>query len=125
MHRRGLWAYLAIMVTGIALVVFGLPLPRGIEPVVAYSANVFAGFGIGFFNVIWFTVLQELVPADKLGRVSSFDNLGSLCLLPVAYALGGVLNYRIGPAWVFIAGGLMNVVLTMIALSVREVRHLE
>jgi len=27
--------------------------------------------------------------------------------------------------WVFIAGGLMNVVLPLIALSVREVRQLE
>ncbi len=125
MHRRGMWAYLSLIVSGLALIVFGLPLPKGSEPVVASIANVFVGFGLGFFNVIWFTVLQELVPGDKLGRVSSIEMLGSFSLLPVAYALGGILTDRLGPSWVFIVGGLINVALPLIALSVRGVRELE
>jgi len=125
LRRRGLVAYLGILIAGIALIVYGLPLPRGDAPLVVGIASVFLGGGLGGFGIIWVTVLQELVPPATLGRVSSIDILGSLALLPVGYALAGVLTDHVGPRWVFIAGGSLNVILTGLALCVREIRDLE
>ncbi len=68
---------------------------------------------------------HELVPNDRLGRVASIDLLGSLGLLPIGYALARVLTDHIGPAWVFVAGGAMNLILYVIQLSVRQIRALE
>lgn len=83
------------------------------------------GFGLAFFNTIWFTVLHETIPSDKLGRVISLDTLGSFGMIPVGELLGGILTDRIGPSLVFIVFGLFNLVNGLIPLLVREVRELE
>ena len=77
------------------------------------------------FGVLWITVMQELVPGDMLGRVTSIDILGAKCMAPVGYLLGGVLTDRTSPSWVFIAGGLLNLLLAVIALCVGDIRRLE
>jgi len=46
-------------------------------------------------------------------------------LLPLGYALVGVLTDWKGASLVFIAGGLLNLVLCLVALSRREVRNLQ
>ena len=125
MRWRGVKAYLALIGTGLALVVMGLPLPRGSEAIVASLASVILGFGLGFFNVIWFIVLQQMIPGDKLGRVSSIDMMGSLCLTPVGLALGGIVTDHIGPRLVFIGCGLISALLSALALTVRGVRQLD
>jgi MFS family permease len=125
LRRRGLLAYLATSLASVALIVYGLPLPHGSEPAVASAAAGMEGFGLGVFQVIWLTVLQELVPTEKLGRVSSIDWLGSLGLLPIGYALVGVLTDRFGPAWVFIGAGALALVLNLIGLSIRGIRQLQ
>lgn len=124
-HRRGLLAYLSLIISSLAIVAFGLPLPRVIKPAVATCAGILFGLGVGAFTIIWETVLQELVPGDKVGRVSSIDMLGSLCLLPVGYAIMGILADHIGPSSVFVMGGLLCLVLTGIALCVRDIRRLD
>ena len=62
--------------SSIALIAFGLPLPHTLTPTIAIFASIFTGFGLGVFQVVWVTIMQEQVPADALGRVSSIDMLG-------------------------------------------------
>ena len=125
MHRRGIKAYLALIGSGLALIGMGLPLPHISQALVAIAASIVIGFGTGFFNVIWFTVLQQLIPADKLGRVSSIDMMGSLCLTPIGFALGGIVTDAIGPRLVFISSGIISALLPMIALTIRGIRALD
>jgi len=124
MRRRGIKAYVSLIGTGVALVAMGLPLPHAVELFVAIPANVLLGFAIGFFNVIWFTVLQELIPADKLGRVSSIDMMGSFVLTPIGFALGGVVIDQVGPRLVFIGCGIISALLPTIGLAVKGIRAL-
>lgn len=125
LRRRGPFAFLTLLGIGLAMVVYGLPLPKGWEPVVATTAGLVGGMCLGFFSIIWVTVLQEIVPGDKLGRVSSIDMLGSFALLPAGYALVGVLTDWLGASWVFIGAGLLNLVLCLVALSIRDIRSLQ
>ena len=125
LHHRGILAYLGTALASVGLIAFGLPLPLVALPLVALGASFLDGFGISVFSVIWDTVLQELVPADKLGRVSSVDLLGSFCLQPVGFLLAGVLADRIGPAWVFVGAGAVSLALNLIGLCVRGIRRLE
>ena len=122
---RGIKAYVALIGTGLALIVMGVPLPRGSEPLVASVANFIIGFGLGFFNVNWFIVLQQMIPSEKLGRVSSIDMIGSICLTPVGLALGGIVTDHIGPRLVFIGCGLISVLLSASGLMVRGIRQLD
>lgn len=125
MKKRGLLAYLSMTLNSAGLLIFGLPFPRAAAPIIAPLASVLVGFGIAFFNTIYFTILHERIPSEKLGRVISLDTLGSFAMIPVGEAVGGILTDHIGPALVFIIFGAFNVVNSLIPLLVREVRETE
>lgn len=125
LRRRGLIAYLAVGCCGLSLAIFGIPLPQMLVPIVSIIAGFFLGCSIGFFSIIWITVIQERVPEEMLGRVNSIDLLGSLGLLSVGYAVVGVLVDYIGPAQVFVLSGILITVLALLALRVRDIRNLD
>lgn len=124
LKRRGLMSYLALSVSCLGILLFGLPFPRADAPFIAPLAGLLVGFGLTFFNTIFFTVLQEIVPSEKLGRVISLDTLGSFAMIPIGEFLGGIMTDRLGPATVFIVFGIINLVNVLIPLLVRDVREL-
>jgi DHA3 family tetracycline resistance protein-like MFS transporter len=89
----------------------------------AISFVVQASFMLG--QVIWTTMLQQLVPRELLGRVSSLDWMVSLGLVPVSYALTGPVSAVLGPDSTLIAAGLLGAVLMGALLFVRGVRDPE
>lgn len=123
--RRGIVMYCSVIASSLALTVFGIPLPQVIAPFVISGANIFVGAGMGALGVIWTTTMQEMVPDDKLGRVSSIDWLCSLSLMPVGLVVAGLLTDSIGPREVFIIGGMLNILLAIIALVFSNVSKLE
>ena len=82
-----------------------------------------AGFMLG--QVIWTTMLQQLVPRELLGRVSSLDWLMSIGLVPVSYALTGPVSGVLGPDMTLIVAGLLGAVLMGGLLFVPGVRDPE
>jgi len=83
-----------------------------------------AGVGLALFGIWWETALAERVPPHTLSRVSAYDWMGSLALLPVGYLLAGPLGDALGPELVLGVGcGLATVVLAA-GLAVRETRTL-
>ena len=125
LRRRGVLGLLGYVLSGLALMVFSLPLPHALVPFIALPTAFIVGFGMNVMQIIWVTLLYELVPADKLGRVSSVDLLGSLGLLPIGYVLAGWLGDRLGPPTVFLLAGLVMVVLDLVPLVLRDIRELE
>ena len=124
LRRRGLVAYGTLVLSCLGLTVLGIPLPHVYAPVVAVAACVAAGFGIGCFMLIEVTLLQERVPEQLLGRVSSLDMFGSYLLLPIGLGVVGWLADRVGPSPIFIFGGLLSLALALLGLSVRDIRGL-
>jgi MFS family permease len=125
LRKRGMLAFIGPLLSCVAFIVLGLPLPHGIAPTIAIIASVCSGFGIGMLQMIWVTLLHQLVPNDKLGRVGSIDLLGSLGLLPVGFAVIGILTDKIGPALIFIVGGSICLILYSIPLFLRDIRSIE
>ncbi len=76
-------------------------------------------------QVTWTTMLQQLVPRDLLGRVSSLDWFVSVGLVPVSYALTGPAADAFGAGPTMVAGALLGGVLTIALLFVRGVRDPE
>jgi len=64
-------------------------------PVIAAGA-LLGGAGFAMFGTLWDTTLQREIPREMLSRVSSYDWLGSLALLPVGYALAGPIAATLG-----------------------------
>jgi MFS family permease len=66
-------------------------------PVWLIAAASFAGgLGIAIHLALWFTTLQQEVPAHARSRVSSYDALGSFILNPVGAAIAGPVAAGIG-----------------------------
>lgn len=98
--RRGLLMYLTLALAAIMLGLYGFHMPLWIL-IVAALVN---GIALQFGTLAWTHLLQEKVPNEQLGRVSSIDTLGSMGLMPVGMALAGWATASFGPALVFIVG---------------------
>jgi MFS family permease len=124
MKRRGLLAYLSLFPTCLGFIILGLPFPRGAAPVIAPLAGAMVGFGLAFFNIIWITILQEMIPREKLGRVLSLGTLVGAAMAPAAQGIGGILTDSLGPAMVCILGGSLSLITMVIPLCVRDIREM-
>ena len=114
-------AMLAILVWPAADVLYGAGVTLG----VVVPAILLAGFGVALFNVWWETALAERIPPDKLSRVSSYDWMVSIALLPLGYALAGPLAQALGSVEVLIAGSAVALLALAAGLLPRETRMLE
>ncbi len=65
---------------------------------------VVAGVGIAFFQVLWETALAQRVPPHLLSRVTAYDWMGSLALLPLGFLLAGPLGDAFGAVEVLAVG---------------------
>jgi hypothetical protein len=97
----------------------GLPLPALAPLFVA------GGMGISLFIVWWETELTRRMPPHLLGRVTSYDWMGSLALLPLGYVAAGPLGEALGPAAVLGAGAAISIGAQACGLLVRETRTLQ
>jgi MFS family permease len=96
----------------------------GPDPLLAYAAMTAAGFGIGLFAVWWETALAQRIPPHLLSRVSAWDWMGSLALLPLGYLLAGPVADLVGATGVLVVGGALGVLAMSLALLPRSLREL-
>ncbi|GCE30789.1 MFS transporter [Dictyobacter alpinus] len=120
-RHRGLLVYLTSIMSSMGVVALGW----FSVPIAVIIVGIFMGFFGGLADTWWPVLIQEYVPADKLGRVSSVDQMGASLIWPLGFFLAGELSDTLGPSWVFIVGGLFSVLLRICALSLRDIRHLE
>ena len=121
LRRRGPVSYIATMVNGVVLLLFGLKLPI---PILIGGMFVY-GVCMSVFGLIWTNTLQEMVPHEKLGRVYSIDALGSWVLLPVGFAIAGWATDLVGAPTVFLVGGFCTIALTLLGLLHPAIRNLD
>ena len=121
LRKRGLVAYLSWFAIGIMLVLLGAQ--KNLIASLIFAAII--GAAATSFGLIWTNSMQELVPHDLLGRVSSIDYLGSYVLLPIGYAVAGWATDRYSPALVFIVGGAVTAILALAALLHPAIRKMD
>jgi predicted MFS family arabinose efflux permease len=66
--------------------------------------------------VVWGTLLQQRVPPELLGRVSSLDFFVSISLMPVSMALAGPVTAAIGMTTTFVVAAVVPVVVAICAI---------
>ena len=110
---------LAAVWPGMSIVV-ALGVPRGL----AGGWMVIAGVQNGLFMVTWETALARHIPPAMLSRVSSYDWMGSLALLPIGFVAAGPLASVLGSRAVLGVGGAIGVVASLLTLIPRSTRQL-
>ena len=114
-------AMLFVLLWPLATILFA----AGVSLFVVMPAIVIAGTGIALFDVWWLTALAERIPPDKLSRVTSFDWMFSLGLVPLGYLLAGPLATALGAVEVLIAGSALGLLALAMGLLPRQTRMLE
>ena len=115
--RAGLLLALAWPLQGAAFA-FDAPLALVI------GLSLAAGWGFSLLMVWWETALAEHIPPRALSRVSAYDWMGSLALLPVGYLLSGPLASALGARTVLALGSALSLALLALALVPRTTREL-
>lgn len=93
--------------------------------VVLAAAALVNGFGISVHVTLWFTVFHREIPAHAHARVSSYDALGSVLLVPLGSAIAGPLALAIGTEatlWLGAAVIALNTSLMLLIPSVWAIR---
>ncbi|MBC7877425.1 MAG: MFS transporter [Anaerolineales bacterium] len=121
LRYRGILFYVCGAIAGIGLGVFGLGLPLYI----LVFAALLNGAALEIDSLIWTNIMQEKVPPEKMGRVSSVDTLGSYVLLPIGFAVTGWLIDTVGVKAVFIAAGGMTAIISLLPLLHPVIRKLD
>ncbi len=96
----------------------------GVTLYVVTPAMLLGGAGIALFDVWWMTALAERIPPDKLSRVSSYDWMVSLALLPLGYVLAGPLASALGAVDVLLGGSVLAAIALALGLLPRQTRML-
>jgi MFS family permease len=92
--------------------------------VIVGPCQLISGIGVIAFNTLWWTALQENVPAETISRVISYDYAGSYLLMPLGVAMAGPLAAGIGLRGAMIATSIVSLALMAATLLVRDVRQL-
>lgn len=92
-------------------------------PVIAVAALI-SNIGLSMFNVFSLTAMQQNVPLAALSRVSSYEWLGSIGLLPVGQALIGPAGLVTSPTTMLIAGAVWMFLTPVLLYAVRSARNL-
>jgi MFS family permease len=76
-----------------------------------------------FFNAVWFTAMQQAIPAEEISRVTSWDTVGSYALTPVGLALAGPIAAVVGVSSTLYAAGAIFLVITLAVIAVPSIRN--
>lgn len=121
LRHRGPLLYGAWIAFALGVAVTGLPI--GVAGVAV--AGLFIGACAATVGLVWTNTVQDLVPPELLGRVASIDALGSSALEPVGFVAAGLAADLVGPATVFLGGGLLTAAILALALTQRSIRELD
>ncbi len=122
------WRPRRILLAG-TLCVFPLALPSAALAVPVsvgwlIAAMFVTGVALEVFGVSWMTALHQEVPEEKFSRVSAYDWLGSIALVPLATAAAGPVESLVGRSAALWACSVLVAALTAAVLCVPEVRGL-
>ncbi|MGZ4314046.1 MAG: MFS transporter [Solirubrobacteraceae bacterium] len=116
------------MVVGLLLTLFwpiqSLAFAAASPLAVVVALSFGAGLGFTLFEVWWATALVRHIPPQALSRVSAYDWMGSLALLPLGFAIAGPLASAWGARTVLTVGSACALVVLVLALIPRSTRRL-
>ncbi|WP_436843747.1 MFS transporter [Streptomyces sioyaensis] len=119
-HRLLLTGSLCVFPLALPSAALAVPLPTAGLTVIMFGTGV----AIEIFAVTWMMALHQEIPEDKFSRVSAYDWLGSVAMVPVATALAGPVQDLIGRRAALWGASALIVLLTAGVLCIPGVRQL-
>ena len=116
-----------IIVYGFFFVAMLVPTIIGIFPyaIVIPVAMFIYSLSATILGLVWVKVLQEYIPNEQMGRVTSIDELGSSIGLPLSLVLTGIFTDHFDARQIIIWGGVSGMAITALGFLSRSVRTLD
>ena len=115
--------FIGIMVINIGYLIYAL------APIGAFSliqiGLLIMGLVIPIVDIIVLTVIQQTVPLDKMGRVSSISNMFMMITQPIGAILAGPLSLIMGVSNLYILCALLSIIVTILPYLSSEFRHID
>jgi Transmembrane secretion effector len=116
--RPLLVAFALIVLAAPQLALLAIPAPLALIAVAAFLGGAQASV----WGALWTTTMQRDVPAAALSRVASYNQVGSLILAPLGYAVVGIIAEHIGISTTLWAGAAWIVASTITVLALPALR---
>jgi hypothetical protein len=90
-------------------------------------ALAFLGLGItlAIANLAWTNALQQYVPKEVYGRVTSISSLGIELVLPLGFGLAGWTTDQVSASFTFIVGGILTATVAGLGMLHPAIRSLD
>jgi DHA3 family tetracycline resistance protein-like MFS transporter len=127
MGQRGIprhhvtFMYIAWTLATLAVAGYGLARMSWQAMTAGFVFNCFETVG----TIVWATTKHRLVPGALLGRVSSFDWMISIGLVPISFAITGPVAAVLGARTTLVGAGVLGAVVTLGGLFLPGMRDIE
>jgi MFS transporter, DHA3 family, tetracycline resistance protein len=117
-RRRITTMWLSWSMSGASIILIGLAPQVWLVALAEFLVLAVLEYG----SVLWYALMQDLVPTNLLGRASSVDWLVSLCLSPLGVLAAGFVAGAIGTRNTIVAGGVVAAlgILVLLVPGVRD-----
>jgi MFS family permease len=120
-RRRVTFMFAAWSAQSLLLVAYALATGAWTFVLIALASGAFGAAG----NVVWGSLTMTLVPDELRGRVSSFDWLVSIGLIPLSFAITGPIAQAAGATATLLGAGCLGSIAMIAFLAVPGVRDPE
>ena len=115
--------FIGIMVINIGYLIYALA-PIGVFSLIQIGLLIM-GVIIPIVDIIVLTVIQQTVPLDKMGRVSSISNMFMMATQPLGAILAGPLSLILGVSNLYILCALISIIITIIPYLSSTFRNID
>jgi MFS family permease len=81
------------------------------------------GFSLPIINTIFQTIIQTVVPPDKIGRVLSINSTLCMLMTPIGIILSGPFSVIFGITNLFLVCGIIGILITITTYLFSNIRH--
>jgi DHA3 family tetracycline resistance protein-like MFS transporter len=120
-RRHVTFMYVTWTVATLSVAGYGLATRSWQAMAAGFSFNALETAG----TIVWATTKHRLVPGALLGRVSSFDWLISIGLVPVSFAITGPVAGALGASQTLVWAGVLGAAVTLGGLFLPGMRDIE
>jgi predicted MFS family arabinose efflux permease len=110
-HQTNIY-FIGLMIINIGYMMFAF-VPTGSIMIIGISAVVF-GLFFPIVNSLYQTMIQTLVPKDKIGRITSIDFALSMAIAPIGVLGSGLLTELLGLTNLIFYCAIIGMILTLI-----------
>ena len=87
--------------------------------------GVAMGLTLPIINALYQTFIQTVVPADKMGRITSIDNSLSMSISPIATLLSGPLAEIFGVGNLFLYCAILGIIVTILIWNFTSIKTVD